>query len=156
MKTKRTILLLLSVLTALTVLGQHLTIRSYIEKTSVSLKTGTALVIENDYQWEYGAFYQESSLAQKVFMSPDQISNLPRVYEKNFGGLFFAAPVVQGKSYNVKLNVRAGLGNGEWFIITPSVLANYELFNRINVSAGLGARAFRPTMQAGISMKLHQ
>ncbi|WP_425390701.1 hypothetical protein [Ekhidna sp.] len=131
--------------------GQELVVKTYVEKTHMSPKTGTAIGFENQYQWEYGAFFQETSLVESFMMSEADKAALPRHYEKEFYGLYFAVPVMLREQFVVKANVRTGVSNGENFVITPSLLADYKLAEHIRVGMGLGSRAFRPTLQGSLS-----
>ena len=105
--------------------AQQFVMRTYVEKTKISMKSGTAFGMENRYGWEYGGFYQESSLMESL-LSNEEKGALPRFYEKEFYGMYFAAPVMDTKYVVVKAQVRTGVSNGENFVITPSVLADYS------------------------------
>ncbi|WP_370087437.1 hypothetical protein [Ekhidna sp.] len=147
--------LLLSLLFA-TVLGtvsaQKVVVRTYVEKTNMSLKTGTAIGFENKFNWEYGAFFQEASLMESFMMSKEDLEELPHMYEKDFVGIYFAVPIVSREQYLVKANVRTGITNGENFVITPSVLADYKPIKHLIIGMGVGVRGLRPTLQASVAL----
>jgi hypothetical protein len=132
--------------------SQSLSARTYIERTSVGSKLGTAIGIENELGFEYGGFYQEASLMESMMNKEE--TTLPRFYEKEFFGLYGAAPLVMRSNYDLKLQVRMGVSNGESFLITPSLLANYHVFKMVSLGGGIGARSFRPTFQGSITIKL--
>lgn len=134
-----------------TVSAQKLIVKTYVEKTHMSPKTGTAIGFENRYLWEYGAFFQEASLMESFLMSEAAKEALPRHYEKEFAGIYFAVPVMSREHFTVKANVRTGVSNGENFVITPSLLADYKLAEHIRLGMGVGSRAFRPTLQGSLS-----
>lgn len=135
-----------------TVSAQKVIIKTYVEKTHMSPKTGTAIGFENRFLWEYGAFFQEASLMESFMMSEEDKESLPRHYEKDFTGIYFAVPIVARESFLVKANVRTGVSNGENFVITPSVLADYIPVKHVRIGLGVGSRAFRPTLQASVSL----
>lgn len=130
---------------------QKIIIRTYIEKTHMSPKTGTMIGFENRYLWEFGAFFQESSLMESL-MSEEARADMPRHYERDFTGIYFAVPVMIRESIVIKVNVRTGVSNNENFVITPAVLAVYRPTKNLNIGLGLGSRAFRPTLMASIGL----
>lgn len=134
--------------------AQKVIVRTYIEKTHMSPKTGTAIGFENKHLWEFGAFFQEASLMESFMMSEIEKEALPRHYEKDFTGIYFAVPVRVRENLVLKANIRTGVSNGENFVITPSVLANYQLLNNFRIGMGVGSRSFRPTLQASVSFVL--
>ena len=131
--------------------AQKMIIRTYLEKTHMSPKTGTSIGFENQFGWEYGAFFQEASLMESFMMSEADVEALPRHYEREFTGLYFAVPIVSRESYIIKMNVRTGMTNGKNFLITPSVLADYKLAEYIRLGMGVGSRNFRPTIQGSVA-----
>ena len=132
--------------------GQNLSLRTYVESTNVSSKMGTAIGFENDLGFEYGGFYQESTLMDNLIKK--ETTTRPRLYEKEFFGLYGAAAIVQKASYDLKLQVRMGVVNREHFSITPSILANYHLFKSVSIGGGIGTRAFQLTYQGSITIRL--
>lgn len=132
--------------------AQNVIVRTYIEKTHMSPKTGTSIGFENKYQWEYGAFFQEASLMESFMMSEEELESLPHQYERDFAGIYFAVPIVAREQFVVKANVRTGMSNGENFVITPSVLADYMPIKHFRLGLGVGSRAFRPTLQASVAL----
>ncbi|MEP1094105.1 MAG: hypothetical protein ABJG78_03295 [Cyclobacteriaceae bacterium] len=131
--------------------AQQFVLKTYTEKTKISTKTGTAFGIENRYGWEYGGFYQESSLMESL-LSNEKKANLPRFYEKEFYGMYFSAPVMDSKYVVLKAHVRTGVSNGQNFVITPSFFADYNPSHHIRFGVGVGTRAFRPTLQGSLSI----
>ncbi len=131
--------------------AQDVIVKTYVEKTRVGVKSGTSVGMENSYGWEYGGFYQESSLLESL-MSEEQKALLPRNYEKTFYGAYFAAPVMESEFVVLKAHIRTGISNGENFVITPSLLADYKISSIARFGFGLGSRAFQPTMQASFSI----
>ncbi len=149
---KKQLLLLLLFVTVLgTASAQKVIVRTYVEKTNMSLKTGTAIGFENQFNWEFGAFFQEASLMESFMMSDEDLEALPHQYEKEFTGIYFAVPIVSREQYIVKANVRTGVTNGENFAITPSVLADYTPIKHLKIGMGVGVRGFRPTLQASVA-----
>ncbi|MEP1033542.1 hypothetical protein [Ekhidna sp.] len=132
--------------------AQKVIIKTYVERTHMSPKTGTAIGFENRFLWEYGVFFQEASLMESFMMSEQDKEALPRHYEKDFSGIYFAVPIVARESFLLKANVRTGVSNGENFVITPSVLADFMPVKHVRLGLGVGSRAFRPTIQASVAL----
>lgn len=148
---KQLLLPLLLVAVLGTASAQKLVVKTYVEKTNMSPKTGTSIGFENKFKWEFGGFYQEASLMESIMLTDEDLENLPRLYEKEFGGIYIAVPMTIREKYVIKAQVRTGVTNGENFTITPSVLADYMLADKIRIGMGVGSRGFRPTMQASVS-----
>lgn len=135
-----------------TVSSQRIIIKTYVEKTQMSPKTGTSLSYENSYGWELGGFFQESSLMETMTMNNEERADLPRFYEKEFYGAFFSVPVKRSEMVDVKVQIRTGVTNGQNFTITPSLLADYKPLRNVRLGLGMGVRMLRPTMQGSVSI----
>ncbi|WP_462251618.1 hypothetical protein [Ekhidna sp.] len=151
---KKSVLIISACIVASVAFGQRFVTTTYIEQTSVSPKTGIAIGAINQYGIEYGGFYQESKLAETVLMSQEEVSRLPRKYEKVFYGAYVAFPILSYSKAGLKFNVRTGVTNGENFAITPSLLANYNLTKSMSLGGGLGVRALAPTLQTRVTITL--
>ncbi len=123
---------------------------TYFEQTKIGVKTGLFMGYEFQGGYEAGVFYQK---AMSTFSSSEG-DNLPRFYEKEFVGVLVAAPLVSAHKVDVKLNARIGSVNKFSFVITPSVIAGYQVTKFMTINSGLGVRAFRPTFQTGLTFKL--
>ncbi len=121
---------------------------SYVEKTCVNAKIGTRIGWLTKQGFEVGGFYQNEA---NIFQSTE---DKPLFYEKEFFGVFMAAPVFVRDNYQVKLNVRTGAVNQINFAITPSVVMDYKLFNQVHLNGGIGVKALKPTLQAGIRINI--
>ena len=140
------------VLLLVTSQAQRFQITNYVEKTHTgSPQAGIAVGVSNGYDWEYGAFYQESSIVESL-MSEKRKSDLPLVYEREFYGLYFAAPFYYLGMFQLKFNIRTGISNGENFIITPSLLTDFKPTKNIRLGAGIGTRLLKPTLQGSFSI----
>jgi len=84
--------------------AQRLNVTTYVEKTNIGIKGGTAFGFENHLGFEYGGFYQEAELTEGLF--GQERDELPRFYEKEFFGLYGAAPLMVRAKYDLKINVR--------------------------------------------------
>jgi hypothetical protein len=109
---------------------------------------GAAFGYSFSNQIELGGFYQNS-----VTDVPTR-SDGYKSYEENFMGMYFNYPIASNRIGSLKLNVRTGVTNSENFAITPSLLANYNLLKTVQLGVGLGARAFQPTLQASVKIKI--
>jgi len=134
--------------------GQSFMTSAYVETTSVGPKSGVAIGAVNSYGFEYGGFYQDAKTLDFVFASETKGSQLPRIYERVFFGAYVAAPIYSGSAVDLKLNIRTGVANGEVFVITPSLKGSYQVSRLFSIDAGVGVRAFRPTIQTGFSIRL--
>lgn len=128
--------------------AQELSASTYLEKTHISPKVGTTVGVQFASDIEVGGFYQQS--ADPV----EREYGRPLTEEREFYGVFFAYPVIGNDNANVKMNVRTGVSNGENFVITPSLYANYTPFRNITISSGVGTRALRPTLLASLKINL--
>lgn len=151
---KKLFLILPVFLLTCTVFAQQFVTSTYVERTSVSPKTGVSIGTVNRYGMEFGGFYQESKLIESTLMSERSLEALPRMYEQVFYGAYFACPLLYSRISEVRLNIRTGVVNGESFVITPSVLGRYKFNQTLSVGAGVGVRAFRPTFQTKISITI--
>ena len=129
--------------------AQQLVATSYVEQTVVSPKLGTSVGVVFNNEIEVGGFYQQSTQST----APESVGLPPRT-EQEFAGAFVAYPITQDNLVDVKLNVRVGVSNGQNFVITPALQGNIQATKKISLDAGLGVRSFRPTMMAGIKIKL--
>ena len=135
-------------------MGQSIVASSYMEKTSVSPKAGISVGMRNHYGIEYGGFYQDVKIFESALMSEEQMLKLPRRYERVFWGGYVAFPLIDRKYTDLKFSIRTGIVNSESFVITPSLLAAYEVAKGIKVGGGLGVRSFRPTFQTSVSLSI--
>ena len=147
MKAKVTLSILLSVLFSYA-FAQQLFVGSYVENTCINAKLGTRIGLLTNQEFEVGGFYQSES---KIFQSEE---NKPLFYEKEFFGVFMAAPLLVRDHYQLKLNVRTGAVNKINFAITPSIVMDYKLFNQVSLNGGIGVKALKPTLQAGIRINI--
>lgn len=128
--------------------AQNIAVGSYIEQTQVGPKIGTSIGFNTSMNVEFGGFYQKA--VEQV--APEGVR--PWTYEREFYGAYFNYPIVEGNITALKFNVRTGVTNGENFLITPSLLGSISPVKAVKIGAGLGMRAFRPTLRGSISIKL--
>ncbi|WP_258105284.1 hypothetical protein [Marinoscillum sp. MHG1-6] len=130
--------------------AQSPTVSTYLEQTKMGAKLGYTVGVTFKNQYQLGGFYQ------KDISNGDGAENVPRhlIYEQEFYGVYFSAPLKSGEKFGLSTQVRTGVTNGENFTITPSLLGSYRPVKFISLNAGLGIRAFRPTAIAGISLRL--
>lgn len=154
MKMKKQTLILLWMVGALgAASGQHVVVSTYLEKNHMSTKTGTTIGFESASGIEYGGFYQESSLLEKMSNTIEG-NTQRRLYEREFYGLYFAGKISEMRKVDLSAMVRTGLSNGKYLVITPNVIGRYKPTKSIGVGMGLGMRALRPTYQGFISIKM--
>lgn len=140
---------LLLVLATFSLTAQDVQTRSYMERTSAGPKVGTAIGFNFTNQMEIGGFYQRA-----VEMAEAEAGR-PLIAENKFYGAYFGYPLLSGERTLIKLNVRTGVSNGENFLITPSILTTYKLFNTLKIGTGIGVRAFKPTVMASLTLNLN-
>lgn len=144
----RLLTLTIATLISLSAYTQGLTFRSYVEKTSIGNKFGSAVGYVFRTGVEVGGFYQEAAR----FLNTNEQTSI--YYEKQFAGLYVNYPLQQWQKAGVDLNIRTGVSNGENFVITPSVLGHYQIMRYFKLGAGLGVRAFRPTLQGSLTIDI--
>ena len=147
---KKLTVIALTILFTHTLSAQDLTARSYVEKTAIGNKLGTAVGYIFPCKVEVGGFYQKNA----EFMNAQEITE--RFYEKEFAGMYLNLPLKHYHKINFDLNVRTGVVNGQNFAITPSLLGSYSPVKAIKMGVGVGARMFRPTLQASLAIRLNK
>ena len=130
-----------------------LVISTYVERTHIGPKGGTALGVEFKNLMSLGLFYQESDLILTVIGS-DMSTDLPPFYEKQFYGMYYSVPIHHQGLVGFDFKLRTGVSNGENFVITPSVHSSLKLARYIELQSGVGMRSFRPTLMSSINIKL--
>lgn len=149
MKTLYSLILTIAALTiAYAASAQSLQAGTYVEKTHISPKLGTAIGYTFNSQIELGGFYQTAT--EQLPTREDGY----QIHEQEFYGMYFSYPVLGGEKSNIKFNVRTGVTNNQNFAITPSILANHNILKTVALGAGVGIRAFRPTLQASIKLNI--
>ncbi len=128
--------------------AQDITAKSYIEQTAIGNKLGTAVGYLFPCKVEVGGFYQKNA----EFINTQEITE--RFYEKEFAGMYLNLPLKHHGKINLDLNIRTGAVNGQNFVISPSLLGSYSPVRALKMGIGLGARMFRPTLQAALSLRL--
>lgn len=149
MKSLTSFLTLVLLLAANHLSAQSLQTSTYVEQTKVSPKLGTSIGYQFSDEIEVGAFFQRATEQKQPELGR------PLTSENEFYGAYFAYPVFSRRLANIKFNVRTGVSNGENFVITPSLLANFKPLKNINIGGGIGTRAFRPTYMASIRINLN-
>lgn len=148
MKKLTALISIITFLLTVSLSAQNFQAGTYIERTHISPKMGTSIGYSFDSKIEVGGFYQ--SATAEVPTREDGM----RIYEEQFYGAFINYPIAGNQKANLKFNIRTGVTNGENFLITPSILGNYQILHRIMIGTGVGIRTFRPTLQASIKLNL--
>jgi hypothetical protein len=146
---KKVILVIGLLLAAGIVLAQNIKTTVYVESTHVNTKVGTILSFENLSGWEYGGFFHKTSNA--IF--PEEVKE-GELRESSFTGFFVAMPLLLEEGASMKLNVRAGLANGEHFKMIPSLTCEAPLTKKIFLLGGISSRGWNPTFIYGVSLKI--
>lgn len=144
---KLLVIFALLAVTIATANAQQLSAKVYIEQTTVNMKNGAALGVSFPKGGGLGAFYQQTATEM---LDTDEEDLMEKNYEKDFYGIYMAYPIVNKPAFELDLQVRTGMVNGENFAITPSVLAGFKPVKHITLEAGLGARSFSLTYQVGV------
>jgi hypothetical protein len=127
--------------------AQQVITSSYVEYSHVSSKLGYSVGYQfGDTHIEVGAFQQNS------MNNPSTEVGAPADYEQKFAGVYMNYPIVQGNALSLSFKIRTGVSNGENFVITPAVNGDYKLYKKVQITGGLGVRAFRPTLVSGIKI----
>lgn len=149
MKSLTIFLFAVLLISATTLSAQNLQTVTYLEQTHMNPKLGTSIGYEFSDNIEIGGFFQRAATQQEA--EPGR----PLRTENEFYGAYFAYPVFSKKLADLKFNIRTGISNGENFVITPSLIANFKPLKNISIGGGLGTRSFRPTYMASIKINLN-
>lgn len=135
--------------------GQTLQLSTYIEATHITPKTGVNVRYVDPYlNYEIGAFFQECKTLERMWMTDESISSLPRFYEQTFMGIYFSYPMMQRNWFDLKFNIRTGIVNNEYFVITPAIMGDLKITSFIHIGGGIGTRAFRPTLMTNVTINI--
>ncbi|MGB3464888.1 MAG: hypothetical protein WBA74_06455 [Cyclobacteriaceae bacterium] len=130
--------------------AQQTFIEPITEQTMVGQKLGVQVGYESPLGYEIGAFYQQAS----SMLITGENADMPRFYEQEFIGAFFAGTLWSGHNCDIKLNVRTGATNRANFTITPSVMGSYKLSRSMKLQCGVGMRNLRPTLRLGLRLSV--
>ena len=148
MRTKQIISLIAAMGIFTIALGQTMEASTYIERTHISPKVGSAVGVHFKNNFEVGGFYQQSTVELQA--EPGR----PLMYENQFYGLYLGCPIKNTDYFDLKVNIRTGVSNNENFVITPSVMGSVKLLRKISLTGGIGTRSLRPTYMASLSMHI--
>ncbi|WP_421875256.1 hypothetical protein [Marinoscillum sp.] len=140
-------LILFSLVTTAT-WGQDLLVNSYVEQTNVGPKVGTSIGVGTNFKFEFGGFYQKAVDVNAPETTPSW------TIEQEFYGAYFNYAIAESNHFGLQFNVRTGVSNGQNFVITPSLLGSVSPIKTVKLGAGLGVRAFQPTLMGSISIRL--
>jgi hypothetical protein len=143
----RLLVAILSIFAIQAVTAQRVITSSYMEYTKVSPKLGYSIGYQfGDTHIEVGAFQQNN-------MAPENTeASTPSDYEQKFTGVYMNYPMLETKALNLTFKIRTGISNGENFVITPAINGDYKLYKKVQLTGGVGVRAFRPTLVSGIKI----
>jgi hypothetical protein len=131
----------------------RLVVSTYVERTHIGPKGGTAVGVEFRNLMSVGVFYQESDLILTV-LGKEGSTDMPLLYEKQFYGIYYTLPIHHQGMVGFDFKIRTGVSNGENFVITPSAHSSLKLTRSIELQGGVGMRAFRPTVMTSVNIKL--
>lgn len=143
------ILLLTAMLTAQ---SQSLLVQSIYETTSIGAQAGLRVGFEKNQAFGYGVFYRGATLMHP-FSHVSERAN--KFYETEAFGVYVSGHVQTYGPLDVQLNMRVGVSNAKNFVLIPSVQTRYNITQFLGLNLGLGVMSFRPTLQGGLSLKLH-
>lgn len=144
----KTLITTLALVFSLGLMAQEVVVASYMEQTKVGSKAGLAVGYTFPYGITVGGFYQEIP----AIIASDEVDTY--YCERNFTGAYFGVPISERRLVDMAFNVRMGVSNGENFLITPSIWSYMKPVKVVNIGLGVGVRAFRPTLQASLNLKL--
>lgn len=122
---------------------------SYVERTIASPMVGTSIVYEGKRLIEIGGFIQKSM--EPVAEGRDSYKR----EETHFYGAYFAYPLIKiNRGTVIKFHARTGVTNGQNFIITPGIIAQYSPYKKVTISGGFGGRSFMPTLIGQVQVRL--
>ncbi len=141
-------IVLLSSLVQGVTLAQQLSVETYYERTLISPKTGTALGYTFRGKLCAGVFYQEHS--QMFYGEREMTSQI----EDEFYGFYMSGPVTEWRRASLILKARTGIANGENFMISPSVHADFAVLKRVHIGTGIAMRSILPSVMTSIRIDL--
>lgn len=123
--------------------------QQYTEITKNAAKIGTTLTYGipgrvGDIQ--VGAFYQTVTDTPAAGESGSGFTSI----EEKFYGLFTSFTIADSRLFEADMNVRLGLANDEYFVVTPSAMGYIKPNSNLRIGAGLGVRSFTPTFMGSI------
>lgn len=142
MKTYITILL---AILFCSVSAQEIVLQVGAEKTVAGAQYGTMISAESKKQWGIGIFYQ-NGIANS---SENNRSN-----SSSFFGTMVQAPLVRCEKITVFANLRAGLVNEKFVVISPSVETRMSLSPRTGIAFGSSIRMGHPSLYARAFLKI--
>ncbi len=128
-------------------LSQNIVALSYIERTIASPKYGSSIGVELKSHIGLGGFFQQS----QEYIMRNELSK-SRMHEREFFGFYMDYPITRRRKIGIDFKVRTGVTNRENFVITPSIHAHYKASRLLSIGAGIGTRAFRPTLITNIKI----
>lgn len=146
----KTLIALLIIFCSFTARTQELRIKQNLEQTYYSPKLGTYVGIELENGSEAGGFYQSSSM----FIKQSDDLELPERFEREYFGAYISYPLWMTGIAAFKLNVRAGMLNNEKMLVTPSLLAEYNIVRVLRLGFGAGVRVGQPAFHTSIAFKI--
>lgn len=149
MKATTLILSLIFISFSQVISAQSIKAGSYMERTFSSPMVGTSITYEFKGRAEIGGYAQRA-----MNVAGGESADGYQRTETEFYGAFFAYPLVYSEKASLKFNARAGLVNGENFLITPGLTASYSPYSVITLSGGVGVRSFLPTLMGQIQIRL--
>lgn len=141
---KTYILAVLGLMMTLQGLGQRLKMSTSIEKTIMGVQLGSVVSYEFANHFSIGGFYQKNLRGTS---ETDQ-----RKYE--FTGGIISVPIAQCTNIMVSGNLRAGLSNKRFVIVTPGVETEISISKLLSVSLGVSIRAAEAAISSRLIIRL--
>lgn len=130
--------------------GQRPFALTYAERTSTHFQFGVAGGLELKNGTEIGGFLHNDP-------RPDEDPETTDVNESsktlNGYGAYLSIPLLRQEEADILFNLRAGRINGPKITALPSVLAQYHLFEFVEIELGMGLQQWKPTILSGLKIR---
>ena len=115
-----------------------------LEKSVTGMEYGAMALYRTKAQWGFGGFYQ---------------TELPKKSEglkgaNTFYGAVLYAPVMKSQKINFYMNIRLGVVNKTFVIITPGLETELIFSKRVSLGLGMGFRKSYPALAARIYTRI--
>jgi hypothetical protein len=100
-----------------------------LEKTIVEKQAGGSVYLQRPSLWRIGGFYQ-STIDNRV----------EGTVNSTFWGAIVAAPIVKSGKMNFFLTMRAGVANKIFYVVTPGILTEIKVTQRLSFDVGVSIR----------------
>ncbi|WP_421870778.1 hypothetical protein [Marinoscillum sp.] len=130
--------------------GQRPFARTYAERTSTHFQFGVAGGLELKKGMEIGGFLHNDPRQNEGSKATDMDEGSQTF---NGYGAYLSIPLLRQEEADILFNLRAGSINGPRITALPSVLAQYHLFEFVEIELGMSLQQWKPTILSGLKIR---